>query len=60
MYVFVDCEFTDFFDCGLISIALAAANGREFYAERSDYDDAVCGAFVREAVLPQWATGPVV
>lgn len=58
MYVFADCEFTDFLDCDLISIALVAADGREFYAERSDYDDAACSAFVREAVLPQLGRWP--
>jgi hypothetical protein len=58
MYVFADCEFTDFLDCELISIALVAADGREFYAERNDYDDATCSAFVREAVLPQLGRWP--
>ncbi len=54
----VDCEFTDFIDCDLISVALVADDGREFYAERSDYDDASCSAFVREAVLPQLGQYP--
>lgn len=53
MRLFVDCEFTDFLDCDLISIALVADDGREFYGERSDYNDSACSAFVREAVLPQ-------
>ncbi|WP_247308925.1 3'-5' exoribonuclease [Ralstonia pseudosolanacearum] len=56
--VFVDCEFTDFIDCDLISIALVADDGREFYGERSDYDQASCSAFVREAVLPQLGQYP--
>jgi hypothetical protein len=51
--VHVDCEFTDFIDCDLISIALVTSDGREFYGERSDYDDSECSAFVREAVIPQ-------
>ena len=58
MRIFVDAEFTDFIDCDLISIALVADDGREFYGERSDYDDASCNAFVREAVLPQLGQFP--
>jgi 3' exoribonuclease, RNase T-like len=58
MRVFVDCEFTDFIDCDLISIGLVADDGREFYGERSDYDDSSCSAFVREAVLPQLGQYP--
>ncbi|WP_176317934.1 3'-5' exoribonuclease [Burkholderia vietnamiensis] len=58
MLVFVDCEFTDFIDCDLISIGLVADDGREFYGERSDYDRAGCSAFVREAVLPQLGQYP--
>jgi hypothetical protein len=53
MRVFVDTEFTDFLDCELISIALVAEDGREFYGELSDFDTSICSAFVREAVLPQ-------
>ncbi|RZF30974.1 hypothetical protein EVC45_03205 [Paraburkholderia sp. UYCP14C] len=58
MRLFVDTEFTDFIDCDLISIALVADDGREFYGERSDYDDATATAFVREAVLPQLGQYP--
>jgi hypothetical protein len=58
MRLFVDTEFTDFIDCDLISIALVADDGREFYGERSDYDDASCTAFVREAVIPQLGQYP--
>lgn len=53
MYIFADCEFTDFLACELVSVGLVAADGREFYAERNDYDEAACNAFVRAAVLPQ-------
>jgi hypothetical protein len=56
--LYVDTEFTDFIDCDLISIALVADDGREFYGERSDYGDASCSAFVREAVLPQLGQYP--
>jgi hypothetical protein len=58
MRLHVDTEFTDFIDCDLISIALVADDGREFYGERSDYNDAACSAFVREAVLPQLGQHP--
>ncbi|MBC8741696.1 3'-5' exoribonuclease [Paraburkholderia sp. UCT31] len=50
---FVDCEFTDFLDCELISIAIVSETGDEFYAEVTDYNDSYCSAFVREAVLPK-------
>jgi hypothetical protein len=53
MRVFVDTEFTDFIDCDLISIGLVADDGREFYGERSDFDERACSQFVRAAVLPQ-------
>jgi len=56
--LYVDTEFTDFIECDLISIALVADDGREFYGERSDYDDASCSAFAREAVLPQLGQYP--
>jgi hypothetical protein len=58
MRLHVDCEFTDFIDCDLISIALVSDDGREFYGERSDYNDSTCSAFVREAVLPQLGQHP--
>jgi hypothetical protein len=52
MLVFLDTEFTDFVQPGLISIALVAEDGREFYAERTDYRQGDCTDFVRSAVLP--------
>ena len=52
MRIFADTEFTDFIDCDLISIALVAEDGHEFYAERTDFDHHACSAFVREAILP--------
>lgn len=58
MRIFIDTEFTDFIDCDLISIALVADDGREFYAERTDFDRHTCSAFVREAVLPQLGQYP--
>lgn len=58
MHLFVDCEFTDFLDCELISIALVADDSREFYGENSDFARSRCSAFVREAVLPQLGQFP--
>jgi len=37
----------------LISIALVAEDGREFYAVSSEFDPAQCSAWVRENVLPK-------
>lgn len=55
MLVFVDSEFIDFVQMDLISIALVAEDGREFYAERTDYRRDDCSDFVRVAVLPMEA-----
>ena len=52
MLIFLDTEFTDFVRPDLISIALVAEDGREFYAERTDYHQDACNDFVRETVLP--------
>ena len=58
MRLYVDTEFTDFLDCDLISMALVAEDGREFYGERSDFDLQICSEFVRAAVLPQLGRFP--
>ncbi|KVC84350.1 3'-5' exoribonuclease [Burkholderia ubonensis] len=55
---FVDTEFTDFIDCQLISLAIVGEDGREFYGERSDFDQSACSEFVRAAVLPQLGQFP--
>ena len=52
MLVFLDTEFTKFNHPDLISLALVAEDGREFYAERTDYNASSCSEFVRETVLP--------
>ena len=52
MLVFLDTEFTEFVRPDLISIALVSEDGREFYAERTDYRQADCSDFVRETVQP--------
>ncbi len=52
MLVFLDTEFTDFAKPDLISLALVGEDGREFYAERTDYLASECSAFVHETVLP--------
>lgn len=54
MRVYLDTEFTDWDnpDADLISIALVAEDGREFYAECTDFDRDACTAFVEDEVLP--------
>ena len=52
MLVFLDTEFTSFVRPDLISMGLVAEDGREFYAERTDYRKDDCSDFVRETVLP--------
>jgi hypothetical protein len=52
MLIFLDTEFTDFVGPVLISIALVSEDGREFYAERTDYPQNECSQFVCETVLP--------
>lgn len=51
MLIFLDTEFTDFFNTNLISIGMVADSGEEFYAE-VPFPDAACSAFVREVVIP--------
>ena len=54
MNIFLDTEFTDFSEseCDLISIGLVDQNGREFYAELTDYRQEACSDFVRQVVIP--------
>jgi len=52
MLVCLDTEFTNFVQTDLISIALVAEDGREFYAERTDFRRDDSSEFVRLAVLP--------
>lgn len=52
MKIFIDTEFTCGETLDLISIGLVAEDGNSFYAERSDFDLALCNDFVRETVLP--------
>lgn len=60
MRLFLDTEFTDFIDCELISIGIVSEDGREFYAERTDFDQSKCSDFVKEAVLPFLGKEPAV
>mgnify|MGYP006318833311 CR=1 FL=1 len=55
MKLFLDCEFSQLNkDTKLISLALVAESGEEFYVELSDtYDLSDCSDFVIEHVLPQ-------
>lgn len=58
MLVFVDTEFTDFYDPHLVSIGLAAATGETFYAE-VPYRREQCSDFVKEVVIPLLGANPV-
>lgn len=58
MKLFLDTEFTDFIDIELISIGIVSEDGREFYAERIDFDESKCSQFVRLAVLPKLGSSP--
>lgn len=55
MRLFLDCEFTQLSaSAKLISLALVAEDGREFYVELLDtWREAECSDFVVEIVLPQ-------
>lgn len=57
---FLDTEFTSFDACQLISVAIVGEGegAREFYAERTDFERALCSDFVRETVLPQLGQFP--
>jgi hypothetical protein len=55
---FVDCEFTDFAQRELLSLAIVSEEGDEFYVELSDYDEQRCSDFVRNTVLPQLGQYP--
>ena len=52
MLVFVDTEFTDFNDCHLISLALVAPNGDEFYVEVNDHPVGARSLLVRDNIMP--------
>lgn len=59
MLVFPDCEFTDFIDCELISLAMVSEDGQhEIYLEVSDFDLKKCNAFVQSAVCSQLGQRP--
>lgn len=58
MKLFLDTEFTDFADTDLISIGLAADDGRTFYGERHDFRFRACSDFVRQVVLSRLGKEP--
>jgi hypothetical protein len=59
MLVFLDCEFTDFIDCELISLAMVSEDGQhEIYLELADFDRTKCNAFVQSAVCSQLGQCP--
>lgn len=53
--LFLDCEFSQLSAAAkLISLALVAENGREFYVELLDaWREEDCSDFVKEIVVPQ-------
>lgn len=52
MRVYFDTEFTGLHkDTTLISIGLIAENGKEFYAELTDFDESQCDKWIEENVL---------
>ncbi len=54
MRYFYDCEFIeDGTTIDLVSIGIAAEDGREFYAVSTEFDPARAGRWVRSNVLPQ-------
>jgi len=55
--IFIDTEFTNLLNPRLLSIALVAESGEEFYGE-TPYDAKECSEFVREVVLPLLDCGP--
>lgn len=50
--LFIDTEFTDFVNCDLISIGLAADNGSEFYGENSDFQREYASEWVQLNIYP--------
>jgi len=58
MNIFIDTEFTSLLDPRLMSLALVAETGEEFYAELP-YDIRECNEFVREVVIPLLGQDPV-
>jgi hypothetical protein len=56
--IFIDTEFTDIAAPCLISIAMVAEDGAEFYGEQACVDRSVCSDFVLATVLPQLGADP--
>ena len=52
MRLFLDTEFTDFTNPEMISIGIVDENGREFYAESTQFRREACSHFVNEIVIP--------
>lgn len=57
--LFIDTEFTDFYDSQLISIGIVADTGEEFYMESTDFLPHRCNDFVEETVIPLLQGGEV-
>lgn len=57
--VYLDTEFTKFARPQLISLALVAESGQEFYGESTDFEKMQCSDFVVKNVLPLLQGGDV-
>lgn len=58
MNLYFDTEFTGLHkDTTLVSIGIAAENGKKFYAEFSDYDESQCDDWIKENVLKHTILG---
>lgn len=56
--VFIDTEFSNLEAPVLVSIAMVAEDGAEFYAETNDFSIGGCSEFVRTFVMPQLGQYP--
>jgi hypothetical protein len=56
--VFIDTEFSNLEAPVLVSIAMVAEDGAEFYAETNDFSISGCSEFVRTFVVPQLGQYP--
>lgn len=50
--VFIDCEFTDFINCDLISIGACTEAGDSFYGENTEFRKNWCSSWVVSNILP--------
>ncbi|SED49325.1 hypothetical protein SAMN02787142_3268 [Burkholderia sp. WP9] len=56
--IYIDTEFSDLLTPHLLSVAMVAEDGPEFYGELAEIDRAACSPFVQANVLPQLGANP--